>query len=112
MKKERFVSYAEYLEDLTIYNVLGEIKNGYYIDAGASDPWELSVTQAFYERGWRGINIEPRKEAFEDIKKLRPKDNNYCCGVGNEKCIMKFLPDATSFSEEVIKKTIRITKNH
>ncbi len=47
---------------------------GFYIDAGASDPTALSVTRAFYDRGWRGINIEPLPEQAERLRAARPRD--------------------------------------
>ena len=37
---------------------------GFYVDVGAADPEVDSVTHAFYERGWSGINIEPLDEYF------------------------------------------------
>ena len=30
------------------------MKQGFYVDVGAADPEEYSVTRAFYERGWSG----------------------------------------------------------
>ncbi len=47
---------------------------GFYIDAGASDPTALSVTRAFYDRGWRGINIEPLPEQAARLRAARPRD--------------------------------------
>ena len=47
---------------------------GFYVDVGAADPEELSVTRAFYERGWSGINVEPRDEYFEKLILARPRD--------------------------------------
>ncbi len=47
---------------------------GFYIDVGASDPTVLSVTRAFYDRGWRGINIEPLPEAAAELRRERPRD--------------------------------------
>ena len=55
----RFVSYAQNYEDVILWRALKHIKNGFYVDCGAYDPNRDSVTRAFYERGWRGINIEP-----------------------------------------------------
>ena len=102
---ERFISYAEYGEDLILHNVLKDIGDKiFWIDAGASDPWEYSVTQYFYLRGGTGINIEPRIEAFKDIEAYRPRDINVNCGVGDKAGTLKFCLEATSASEEVIKR--------
>ena len=54
-----FKSYSQCLEDLILFCIFYDAKNGFYIDIGAHDPDKISVTKAFYLRGWHGINIEP-----------------------------------------------------
>lgn len=54
-----FISYAQNYEDVMLWRALKHIANGFYIDVGAAWPDKHSVTKAFYDRGWRGINIEP-----------------------------------------------------
>ena len=71
-----FNSYSQNLEDVILWRALKEISKGFYIDAGAYDPNIDSVTKAFYERGWTGINIEPVKEHFEKFLDARPQDVN------------------------------------
>lgn len=71
-----FVSYAQNYEDVMLWRALKHIKHGFYIDIGACDPETHSVTKAFYERGWHGINVEPVSERFERFKKTRPRDIN------------------------------------
>jgi FkbM family methyltransferase len=80
----KFVSYAQNLEDLMLWRALKNVENGFYIDVGANDPTVDSVTRAFYERGWTGINIEPLKTHFDDLMALRPLDINLCIAAGNE----------------------------
>ena len=53
----RLESYAQELEDLILYSVLRDVKNGFYIDVGANDPTDISVTKFFYDRGWHGSRI-------------------------------------------------------
>lgn len=69
-----FVSYAQNGEDVLLWRALGHIKNGRYVDVGAADPDELSVTKAFYERGWRGVDVEPTPEYAEALRAARPED--------------------------------------
>ena len=57
-------------------------KDGFYVDVGAADPVNLSVTKWFYDLGWSGINIEPNKNLFERLAADRPRDLNLECGVG------------------------------
>lgn len=61
-------------EDEVLLSGLGEIPGGFYIDVGAGDPFEDSMTRVLYDRGWRGVNIEPRLEAFQRLKQHRPRD--------------------------------------
>jgi FkbM family methyltransferase len=79
-----FISYAQNHEDVMLYRALQEVKTGFYIDVGAQDPIIDSVTKAFYERGWRGINIEPNEEYFRKLQDDRPHDINLLTAVGRE----------------------------
>jgi FkbM family methyltransferase len=38
------------------------------------DPWEDSVTAHCYERGWRGVDIEPSPGFAEKLRNARPRD--------------------------------------
>ena len=69
-----FVSYAQNFEDVLLWRALGHIRSGSYIDVGAAHPDIDSVTRAFYERGWRGINIEPVVADFHRLQASRPRD--------------------------------------
>jgi FkbM family methyltransferase len=59
-----------------LYRALKGVERGFYIDVGAMDPIVDSVTKAFYERGWRGINIEPVRQWYEKLVLDRPEDTN------------------------------------
>ena len=67
-----FVSYAQNGEDVVLWRVLGHVRNGRYVDVGGYDPDEDSVTKAFYDRGWRGIDVEPVPEFAEKFRRKRP----------------------------------------
>ena len=71
-----FISYAQNFEDIMLWRALKDIENGFYIDVGANDPKVHSVTKAFYDRGWRGINIEPAEAFFRRLEEERPGDVN------------------------------------
>jgi len=71
-----FISYAQNYEDIILYRALRDIVDGFYVDVGANSPDEHSVTKAFYERGWRGINIEPVMEFHQQLLAARPRDVN------------------------------------
>ncbi len=77
-----FVSYAQNGEDVLLWRALSDVENGFYIDVGASDPERDSVTKAFYDRGWRGINIEPVEAWYRRLVEARPEDVNLMIAAG------------------------------
>lgn len=79
-----FVSYAQNLEDVILWRALGSVEAGFYIDVGASEPVEFSVTKAFYEAGWSGINIEPAQANHAALEADRPRDVNLNILLGAE----------------------------
>lgn len=80
-----FNTYSQCYEDLILFCIFYDIKNGFYIDIGANDPNIISVTKAFYLRGWHGINIEPLSDKYELLSNNRKRDINIQIGVGKEK---------------------------
>lgn len=78
-----FISYAQNFEDVLLWRALGHVEGGFYIDVGANDPSLDSVTLAFYERGWRGINIEPMRQYFDQLQAARPADVNLQLAMGD-----------------------------
>ena len=85
-----FISYAQNYEDVMLRRALKDVDKGFYIDVGANDPVTDSVTKAFYDAGWRGINIEPVSEWYEKIQQDRPDDINLQTAVGARKGSLKF----------------------
>lgn len=79
-----FVSYAQNAEDVLLHRALRDVEKGTYVDAGAQHPTGDSITKAFYDRGWRGINIEPVPELFGALSKERPQDINVQAAAGSE----------------------------
>ena len=77
-----FISYSQNNEDVLLWRALGHIKNGYYIDVGANDPVEHSVTKAFYDAGWNGISIEPLPSFHQAFEEQRPRDVNLAVAAG------------------------------
>lgn len=71
-----FISFAQNFEDVVLWRALKDIENGFYVDVGAQDPEVDSVTKAFYDRGWRGINIEASYQYASMLVAKRPLDQN------------------------------------
>ena len=79
----RLISYAQNAEDVLLWRALGHIRNGFYIDVGANDPVDHSVTKLFYDAGWRGINIEPLPSFHDAFMAQRPRDINLAIAAGD-----------------------------
>lgn len=89
-----FVSYAQHGEDVVLWRALGDRHGVFYVDVGAFDPTYDSVTQALYERGWRGVNIEPQPDRLEAFEKERPEDVNLQLAIGDDDGeTVLYLPD-------------------
>jgi FkbM family methyltransferase len=71
-------------EDRALARLFGRRRRGFYIDIGAWDPVKDSVTKHFYDRGWRGINVEPHPEYFGRLVAARPRDVNLQLALGDE----------------------------
>ena len=89
-----FVSFAQNFEDVMLWRALAGVHDGFYIDVGAYLPVVDSVTEAFYQRGWRGINVEPHPEFHAALEAARPRDINLkvALGLGSEMALMTFVP--------------------
>jgi FkbM family methyltransferase len=77
-------SYAQCGEDLIIDFVFRDIgieKPG-YIDIGAHHPRYINNTFLFYQKGARGINIEPDPTLFAEFDAMRNEDVNLNIGIG------------------------------
>jgi FkbM family methyltransferase len=97
-------SYSQCGEDLIIDEILGNKKDGCYLDIGAYDPTEFSNTRRFYDRGWRGCNVEPEPNRYGRFVDKRPRDVNLNVGISDVEGSLMFyhmFPETLStFSEE------------
>jgi FkbM family methyltransferase len=79
----RFITYAQNFEDVILWRALKHVDRGFYVDCGAFHPARDSVTKAFYDRGWRGINIEPIPSLLQEFVVQRPFDTNLAIAVSD-----------------------------
>jgi len=101
-EKNRFISYSQNREDILLWRCFKDIDKGFYIDVGALHPIIDSVTYAFYVKGWCGINIEPKKDAYDLLIKNRKRDTNINVAITNKKGHqdMYFLPKGLTTSNK------------
>jgi FkbM family methyltransferase len=77
------ISYAYNREDVLLERLFRDQENGFYIDVGAGHPTQGSLTRHFYDRGWRGLNVEPSASLFDSLCSERPEDNNLRLAISN-----------------------------
>jgi len=103
-----FISYAQNYEDVMLFRALKDIKHGFYVDVGAMDPTFHSVTKAFYDRGWRGINIEPVINWHQKLIEERTKDININAAIFDKPGLINLynIPDTglATFDESIAKR--------
>jgi FkbM family methyltransferase len=71
---EVFESHAQNGEDIILWRALNGVTEGRFIDVGANDPAWFSISKAFYDHGWRGIDIEPSHHFAQLLREHRPGD--------------------------------------
>jgi FkbM family methyltransferase len=100
-------SYSQDGEDVALaafYDLKKHYK-GFFVDIGAHHPKRFSNTYHFYQRGWRGINVDAMPGSMRSFKLLRSRDINLELGVGKlpgEMCFYCFNdPALNSFDEKL-----------
>jgi hypothetical protein len=94
-------SYAHNCEDVLLMRALGHIDHGRYLDAAAGDPLHSNATQAFYARGWHGVNLETAPALLRRLRIVRPADTNLALAAaaapGQRPWYQVDLPGASTF---------------
>lgn len=83
-------SYAQNFEDVMLWRALGNIENGVYVDIGAHHPVIDSISKAFYDHGWRGVNVEPGSSQAALLRAERPRDITIEAMVAERSGILPF----------------------
>jgi FkbM family methyltransferase len=104
-------SYSAFGEDQVLIKYLPEI-DGTYIDIGAAAPTIGSNTYLFYERGWRGITIDPIAPLIKKHKRIRPNDVqiNACVSSQSGQEITFFQYIADDFSTNSVDRMSELAK--
>lgn len=68
-------------EDVVVRNYFRHRSPGFYVDVGAHHPYRFSNTFLLYQRGWRGLNIDPLPGIAEEFRRRRPRDETLELGV-------------------------------
>lgn len=74
---------SQYGEDVLAWLLLGRPLEGFFVEVGAFDGLDLSVTYALEAMGWRGLLIEPIPQRYEKCKALRTHSTVVNTAVGS-----------------------------
>lgn len=70
----RRISYAQNGEDVRAWRALRGVAEPFYVEVGASDPLDDSLTAALSAEGWHGLLLEPEPESADRLRRARPRD--------------------------------------
>ena len=96
-KYARF-SFAQEGEDLLLDKIFSGQAEGFYVDVGAHHPTRFSNTHRLHQRGWRGLNIDPRPGTKELFDAARPRDINLGLGIDEQEATLTYI----QFSEPAL----------
>jgi len=102
------ISYAQNFEDVILWRALKRVKNGFYIDVGAYDPTQDSVTKFFYDNGWSGINIDPVTPYYNKFQLERPRDINLNLLISDKEGETAFFENSKTGISSVVEDNIKI----
>lgn len=109
------ISYSQEGEDVILSRFFEKKKKGFYIDVGAHHPKRFSNTFYFYQRGWRGINIDAMPGSMDLFKKMRHNDINIEAAVSDEEILLVYYmfnePALNTFSVEDVER-IKMLKRY
>ncbi len=98
------LSYSQEGEDMILRRIFEKKKKGFYVDVGAHHPRRFSNTFYFYQKGWRGINIDAMPGSMKLFEQLRPKDINLELAISDTKATLLYYmfnePALNTFSAE------------
>ncbi|MBY0311773.1 MAG: FkbM family methyltransferase [Phycisphaerales bacterium] len=75
---------SQFGEDLWAYDLFAGQSSGFYIEVGAFDGYNLSVTYALEAMGWNGLLIEALPERYEKCKLRRPNSRVVHSALGKK----------------------------
>lgn len=106
IRSHPYISYAQFGEDIVLYKLLNSVENGFYIDIGCAQPVKSSVTKFFYDRGWTGINIDPREEIMSKYISARPNDINLTIAISDKNGEYLFWENGglSTFDEDTVER--------
>jgi len=78
-------------EDRILDRLFETQREGFYVDVGAHHPIRFSNTFLLFQRGWRGINIDPNPRAMQLFRQCRPRDVNVTVGIAEQVGTLRYF---------------------
>lgn len=96
--------YSQNQEETFILEYFKDKATGKFIDIGAYDPFKFSNVRALYEKGWKGVLVEPAPENYKAIADHYKDDKdiivlNYAVGTTAGEINFYSCQDAVSTSD-------------
>jgi hypothetical protein len=106
------LSYSQEGEDALLFELLGHQSTGFYVDIGAHHPMRFSNTYFFYQKGWRGINVDASPGSMIEFNALRKLDINVEIGIdadeGSKIFYMFNEPGLNTFDQDRMMEIVKI----
>lgn len=87
------ISYAQNGEDVRAWRALRHIERGFYVEVGASHPFDHSLSAALSAEGWSGVLIEPEPAAAEALRAARPRDTVVAAAASAQPGVLRWHND-------------------
>jgi hypothetical protein len=86
----KLTSFSQEGEDLILDRIYNGKSNGFYVDIGAHHPFRFSNTFLFYQRGWKGINVDANPGSKTLFDQFRPNDINLEIGISSNESVLDY----------------------
>jgi len=83
MSEDKIESYAQWGDDVLVWEYFKGMPNAVFLEAGANDPKSLSQTYLLEKRGWTGVFVEPVPECCEKLRLERPGSKIFQNALGS-----------------------------
>lgn len=83
MSVNKSESYAQWGDDVLVWEYFGRKADGVFLEAGANDPKGISQTWLLEKRGWTGVLVEPVPECCERLREERPGSKVFQNALGS-----------------------------
>lgn len=103
-----FISFSQNYEDVILRRIFNSKNKGTFVDVGSFHPFYNSNTYYFYNKGWRGLNIDMDEENINKFVSLRSEDLNLNIPISDKNEIIETYLIQNSSRSSIIKEIANI----